>query len=174
MNGCSACRNRSWPSRTRIEPFRANVLITEGDPLAIMLCGHAVVEQDQRGSGDVADAPRGGRASGGGLGCGLEQAVGAFAECSQGTVDGVVGLLVGGQGTAGGFLDRDAQGTRSNSRATEPTLAPWPGKAEAQRRATAPPESSPRRTSASTTAIATAAVTAACVVARWSPCRSGS
>ena len=68
-----------------------------------------VVEKDQCGGDDVADAPWTASPAAERLEGGLEQAVGALAERSQGAVDGVVGLLVDGQGTAGGLLDRDTQ-----------------------------------------------------------------
>jgi len=68
-----------------------------------------VVEQDQCGGDDVADAPGAAAPAAQRFEAGLEQAVGAFAEAAQGAVDGVVGLLVDGQLAAGGFLDRDAE-----------------------------------------------------------------
>ena len=68
-----------------------------------------VVEHDERGGDDVADAPGAAAPAAERFEGGLEQAVSAFAQAAQGAVDGVVGLLVDGQLAVGGLLDRDAQ-----------------------------------------------------------------
>ena len=79
-----------------------------------MLCGLCrtavfVVEHDQCGRDDGADAPRAAAPPAQRPEGGLEQRVCAFAEAAQGAVDGVVGLLVDSQLAVGGLLDRDAQ-----------------------------------------------------------------
>lgn len=66
-----------------------------------------VVEQDQGGCDDVAEAPGAAAVAAQGFVGGLEQRIGAFAEAAQGTVDGVVGLLVDGELTALQLLERD-------------------------------------------------------------------
>ena len=63
-----------------------------------------VVEHDERGGDDVADAPGAAAPAAERFEGGLEQAVSAFAQAAQGAVDGVVGLLVDGQLAVGGFL----------------------------------------------------------------------
>jgi hypothetical protein len=55
-----------------------------------------MLEQDQRGGDDVAEPPGAAAVAAQRLEGGLEQGVGAFAEAAQRSVDGVVGLLVGG------------------------------------------------------------------------------
>jgi hypothetical protein len=76
-----------------------------------MLCGLCrtavfVVEHDQCGRDDGADAPRAAAPPAQRPEGGLEQRVCAFAEAAQGAVDGVVGLLVDSQLAVGGLLDR--------------------------------------------------------------------
>ena len=68
-----------------------------------------VVEHDERGGDDVADAPGAATPAAERFEGGLEQAVGAFSQAAQGAVDGVVGLLVDGELAVGGLLDRDTQ-----------------------------------------------------------------
>jgi integrase len=68
-----------------------------------------VVEQYQRGGDDVTEAPGAAPPAAQRLEGRLQHRVGPFTQAAQGAVDGVVGLLVGAQFTAGGFLDRDAQ-----------------------------------------------------------------
>jgi hypothetical protein len=69
-----------------------------------------MVEQDEGGGGDRADAPGAEADPAQGLEAGLEQRVAALGQRSGGRMQGVDGALIGGQGPVDGSLDRDGQG----------------------------------------------------------------
>lgn len=68
-----------------------------------------VMEQDQCGGGDAADSPGAAAVAVQHLVAGLQQRVRGFAQAAQGAVDGVVGLLVGGQVLVSGLFDRHGE-----------------------------------------------------------------
>src|SRR5919206_4895913 len=69
-----------------------------------------VVEQDEGGGGDRADAPGAQADPAQRLESGLEQRVAAFGERSGGRVQSVDRALIVAQGSVGGALDRDGEG----------------------------------------------------------------